>query len=134
MNTYPDLPLARSIPQMAMSGLTLAFVLLIWWYANPFWTLVSFGLVAPTAVLFGAAGVCTLLIGALRYVVNAQSGKYFFLFAAAALGVAGYLVGYRDYLIGQKLLAVFASGAVLALTGALLVAVMKKPGASTTGK
>ncbi len=119
---------------MAISGLTLAFLLLIWWYANPFWTLVSFGLVSPASVLFGAAGVCTLLIGALRYVINAQAGKYFFLFAAVALGVGGYLVGYRDYLIGQKLLAVFASGALLALAGALVIQLMKKPGAPATGK
>jgi len=120
MNRQPDLPAARTRSQMAMAAMTLAYFFLLWWYSTPYWTLIKLGMVPPMSVLLGAAGVGALAIGVLRHVVNARSGQYLFLFAAIALGAAGWLIGFRDYLIGKKLLAVFATGLVLAVCGAAL--------------
>ena len=120
MNKQSDLPAARTVPQMAMAAMTLAYFVVLWWYSTPYWALIEIGMVPISSVLLCAAGVVALAIGALRHVVNARSGTYFFLFAAIALGTAGALVGFRDYLIGKKLLAVFTAGVLLAVTGAAL--------------
>ena len=120
MNRQPDLPEARTRSQMAMATMTLAYFFLLWWYSTPYWTLIQLGMVPPLSVMLGLAGVAALSIGVLRHVVNARTGQYFFLFAAIALGAAGWLIGFRDYLIGKKLLGVFLAGLVLAASGAVL--------------
>ena len=126
MNRQPDLPVARTRSQMAMAAMTLAYFFLLWWYSTPYWTLIELGMVPPMSVLLGLAGIGALSIGVLRHVVSARSGQYFFLFAAIALGAAGWLIGFRDYLIGKKLLGVFFAGLVLALSGAALALAANK--------